>query len=838
MSVGRWEGRGRSGVAVGAMFAAVGVWLWPIGGGGKMPVGGDVTQFALGPMSVLSRALRSGHLPVWNDLWGYGFPGIGESQMGVYYPPHWLLYGLLPLEAGFTTSLVLHTLWAGLGAYFACRRFGASDLGAALGGFAFATCGFFFIHLPHHWASTTGSWLPWAWGLAWSVSRGEGKARDPYFLAVVLTLQLLPGHFQLAFGTQVGVLVLAAARAGELVAARSGRVGGVVRTLAALGSAFLLGALQVWPTLRLARLAGAWRDFEYLSGFAASPVHLVTFLTPGLFEISPLWRPVVWDPFHTSPEEYLGFVGVVPLFLALGAVATGWRRSAAVRALGLVAGFTVLLGLGPYVPGFRILCQAPGFSFFRAPARWFLPASFALCALAALGLDGLSHWRRPARGIVLFVIFGTALPALVVFSIEAGLASASRPGWPSVAAIYARSLDALPWHEPATFARVVQAAGRPFHDHRVEETWARQGVELRTAPRPVFAAQRFAIYREELTVSALVFGLLLALAALRDRGRLKAGLVALAFFELWWLGRHRRWDLGPVAPLAAQSPLLRQLARAPHGQRTVDPLRNLPMVVGSAPVSAYRTLDLLALGSLTALAGELPVRGRDPGPILGAIRATGVGVRVFDPGSVQDLDRLGSAWPGPLERVDDPTLAGWLLGRDWVAQQGGKGATFGVGRVPGAPSRGWLVPLTDGSRAAILGEWSGNPARVLDALKGATPLEVRAPAADHREVRFRCDGPALVVLSELADPQWLPEFVSPGGTPQPTPLLRAFGRANQGAWQAVRVPGRGDWTLRLRYRAYDVEQGLAVSGLAWLLLAGLWSRHGRGPDQTRGEGDT
>ncbi len=814
------------------MLAAIGVWLWPIGVGGRMPVGGDVTQFALGPLSVLSRSLRSGRLPLWNDLWGYGFPGIGESQMGVYYPPHWVFYGLLPLETGFTASLVLHTFWGGLGAYFACRRFGASDPGAALGGFAFASCGFFFIHLPHHWASTTGSWLPWAWGLAWSVLRGEGRARDPYLLAVVLTLQLLPGHFQLAFCTQVGVLVLAAAQTGESLAAGSTRVPGLVKTLAALGSSFLLSAMQVWPTLRLARLVGGRRDFEYLSGFAASPLHLVTFLTPGLFEISPLWRPVVWDPFHTSPEEYLGFIGVVPLFLALGAVGTGVRRSAGVRALSAVAVVTVLLGLGPYVPGFRFLCATPGFSFFRAPARWFLPASFALCALAATGLDGVGHWRRPGRAILRFVVVGTAIPVLVLLSIETAIASTSRPGWPTVAALYARTLDALPWHEPSAFVRMVRAADRPFVDHRVEEAWARQGVSLKAAPRPVFAGQRLAIYRQELTASVLVFGVLLGLATLGDRGRLKAGLVALAFFELLWLGRQRRIDLGPVAPLAAQSPILERLARAPRGQRTMDPLRNMPMVVGSAPVSAYRTLDLPALGSLTALAGELPVRGRDPGPILGAIRAAGVGVRVFDPGSVQELDRQGSAWPGPLDRVNDPTLAGWLLGKDWVAQQGGRATTFGVGRVPGIPARGWLVPLTGESRAAILGVWSGNPSRVLDALRGAAPLDVLAADAGHREVRFRCDGPALVVLSELADPQWHAGFVTPGGARRPTPLLRAFGRSNQGAWQAVQVSGRGNWTLRLRYRAYDVEQGLAVSGAAWTLLAWLWLRRGRGPELT------
>src|SRR4051794_6398030 len=101
------------------MLIAVAAWLWPIGFGAMMPVGGDVTQFSMGLMAVLGRALRAGRLPLWNDLWGFGFPGLAESQMGVYYPPHALLYRVLTTEAAYTVSLVAHTSWAALGCFWA-----------------------------------------------------------------------------------------------------------------------------------------------------------------------------------------------------------------------------------------------------------------------------------------------------------------------------------------------------------------------------------------------------------------------------------------------------------------------------------------------------------------------------------------------------------------------------------------------------------------------------------------------------------------------------------------------------------------------------------------------
>ncbi len=75
--------------------------------------------------------------------------------------------------------------------------------------------------------------------------KGEGRPRRPAcLLASVLAVQVLPGHFQLAFTTEVGVLVLALAsargawiRAGmvareqELTTLLEQRTGGGVPTL-------------------------------------------------------------------------------------------------------------------------------------------------------------------------------------------------------------------------------------------------------------------------------------------------------------------------------------------------------------------------------------------------------------------------------------------------------------------------------------------------------------------------------------------------------------------------------------------------------------------------------
>ena len=401
-----------------AVLAALLAWLWPIGIGGKMPVGGDVTQFFLGLMGFLSESLRDGRVPVWNDLWGYGFPGLAESQMGVFYPPHALLYGHLNTETAYVISLVLHTLWGGLGTFWASRRMGISRVGSALAAFSWSACGFFLIHLAHPWGYTTGCWMPWAVGLAWSILAPGAPSLHGrrLLLSLVLVLQVLPGHFQLAFQTQVvlGLMVLWAiaehwgAGLGARRRGEAGRAGPVLRK----GRRHRPGGgrrLTPWRRSSSGRRPGLqnWPVPDTISNiYPASPVtpfHLVNFVAPGLFHRSPTWRPLVWDPFHAMPEECLTYIGLVPLFLAVMAMLREFRRDPAVRLLTILALITLVLGLGPYAPGFRSLIALPGFYFFRAPARWSLTMALALAMLAGKGFDRWPEWSRTARSLRWFV---------------------------------------------------------------------------------------------------------------------------------------------------------------------------------------------------------------------------------------------------------------------------------------------------------------------------------------------------------------------------------------------------------------------------------------------------
>lgn len=796
-----------------ALSAALLVWLWPIGPGGKMPVGGDATSFSIGLMAVLRNAIRAGRLPLWNDLWGYGFPGVAESQMGVFYPPHLVLYGFLPVEAAYTGSLVAHTVWGGLGAWWAGRRFGVSISGAALGAFAWATCGFFVIHLPHQWGYTTGAWMPWALGLAHPLAVGEVNRRNVPALAAVLAIQALPGHFQLAFTTQVGVLVLALWSLTERPEARRKGVQALAAILLALALAALLAAAQLMPTFRLARLADTRRDFEYLSGFAVPPVHLISYVAPGLFHHSPLWRPLAWDLWHTSPEEHLGYVGLAPLFLALGAVRWLWRRDREVRLLTMLAVVALFLSLGPYAPGFTSLIRLPGFSFFRAPARWTLILCLALAILAGKGFDSLPTWPRPRRSLLRFVAAAIVAPTLVVLGVELAFVSTERPGWSPVVRALEWSMNQLPWSGDPSFRDALRQSRRPqLNDPRVPAGLVREGFPMSTASERSLSHQRFPIYWHEWRETALILAALVTTLPLSRRGRPWTALAVITCIDMLMLCRHRPIDLAPIRPLTAQSTVLARLASKPRGSRTIDDLRNLSMIAGAAPVAAYRTLDLPSLESLAWLASSSTAQVETRAA---AMRASGSAWQLIGPTPL-----TATPTDSRSEPIDDPGLAAWLLGRPWFESMDNPPRTFLLCHATAEPARAWFLPI---EAATGLNLDPKDLAGVLRVMSLARPIKANSPAPERVEISISVNGPGFVVLSQLDYPEWRATLTGPDG-PQTVPIRRVFGRKGGGAWQAVEIPSTGSWSLRLDYDGRDVLLGLMISALAWplVVLAFAW----------------
>jgi hypothetical protein len=791
------------------MLLALAAWLWPIGLGGRMPVGGDVTRFSIGLMAELGRAYREGRLPLWNDLWGYGFPGLAESQMGVYYPPHLVLYGLLPTEVAYAASLLLHTVWGALGTYWAARRFGAGRIGSALGGFAWAASGFFVIHLPHQWGYTVGSWMPWAWGLAWPLVREAASLKQVLTLAAVLALQILPGHFQLAFITEVGVLGLALW--GLLERPAGGKA--AVRAAAGIGLALLavapLDAMQLWPTYELARLAESRRDSEYLSGFAASPLHLVSYVAPGLFHRSPLWRPVAWDPFHTSPEEHMAYIGLVPLLLAAGELWRSWRREPAVRALGWLAVGSLVLSLGPYLPGFESLIQLPGFSFFRAPARWSLATELALALLAARGLSAVvrGDWQEIGGFLVGATLVATLLAASVAGLAELALRSLRYPASHALPSALEGLMAWTPWKGRAMLRDSLVRVQGPADDPLILAGLLRRGEDPSTAR---LLPSRRQVYVEELAPTALVAATLVLAGALgmRRRSVLVGGLLLVTSAELVAFGHLLRpVETGPIRSLVAQSPILSLMAQSPRGTRVADGQGNLAMIAGMAPLPPYRTLDRPVHERLTGALNEPPLVF--PRRRFSVGRLLGIGLHVYAQIDVAPYLRGGvidTPWSAPREIVDRE-LARWTYGSKGLAILGPEATDFRLWESYYQPTRGWFLPAGVPVSEELASEW--------------VSLPWRSPTPGWIEVDVTADRPGSVLVTVLDDPEWQATWIARSG--EPGSATEAVKSGIGEGWVVCEIPGPGPWTLRLTYRGRAAYRGLGVSIVSWMVWGSLFA---------------
>jgi len=389
-------------------LAALGFFWRIIWGGSWMPAdGGDLASFLYPTYRFTAQSFRQGIIPLWNPHLYGGAPFIGDIQAGLLYPVNVLAFFLArPLTYPTMEWLsIFHFWWAGAGMYLLLRlnrwREGEAQLSrwaSLAGALAFMFSDGFLTHFGNLNLIAVASWLPWVF---WAYLRGIGDQRLEIRWAVVAGVLLagatLAGHAQvtlfiaLALGLYTVLETYLALRQGASGQATSSFVSLLSRRLVYLFTcclvAVLLAAVVLLPALELTRHSAraAW-DYQQTVGYSLSPAQWIGLLIPGFFGRGPQFHWGLW------PRVEVGYLGVLPLILALLAMMRGRPRR--VWALLGLAVVTFLIALGIYsLPHGWLTRLVPGFGQFRAPARLVLVMDFGLAALAALGLDALLRSR-------------------------------------------------------------------------------------------------------------------------------------------------------------------------------------------------------------------------------------------------------------------------------------------------------------------------------------------------------------------------------------------------------------------------------------------------------------
>lgn len=219
------------------------------------------------------RVLAEGEIPTWNPYVFCGQPIAGNPQYLLFYPPNTLRSLLTPgptpwnTNVGIVILLMLHSLWAGLGAYLLGRAHSLSRAASfCAGAFFVFSAPFTQRLLLHHHLVMVISWLPWTWLALRNVMHATDTRRAAgwcVLLGLSFGMAILAGSPQMTFlvGMSLGLYWLIM-RVQDLFADwRRGKTGeglrGIARdvalgTLAVALSAAIAAAL-VLPAIGLAR---------------------------------------------------------------------------------------------------------------------------------------------------------------------------------------------------------------------------------------------------------------------------------------------------------------------------------------------------------------------------------------------------------------------------------------------------------------------------------------------------------------------------------------------------------------------------------------------------------
>jgi hypothetical protein len=413
-----------------AMLLAALFW-WPLVCGGGL-VGGDVYSYYLPQKVIYAQHLHRLELPLWNERAGNGYPIVGESQTGAFYPVHALLYGLLDVNTAYNWDHLLHYV---LAFFFTClyaRAIGLKAWSASLTALTFVYA-WFPPRCCWEWAIVGGAWMPAAF---WCVERFLSTLRGRFLIALttVVALQLLAGHFNLAFLTLLAlvpyILLRVIFHAPGAETPSPHRAACVLLPLAAVVCAFGVAAVQLAPT---------WELKEVSQRAAPGPNHQLEHGSIPVWYWSQAVRPWYWyslannrDDALRESEAELGaktnqveaqlYFGMIPLVLALAEVLYAIRKRDRLSLIWCALAISALL----YTPGWflGVTRHIPGFDFFQGPGRYGVITTLGVAVLAGKSVDRLRSTGTLWLSLPLLVGFAAAMwTALALTSQAEQLAS-------------------------------------------------------------------------------------------------------------------------------------------------------------------------------------------------------------------------------------------------------------------------------------------------------------------------------------------------------------------------------------------------------------------------------
>lgn len=347
--------------------------------------------------------MKNGELPLWNPYNFSGYPLLANFQSAVFYPLNLIMF-VLPFEYGWTALIISQPLLAFVFMFLYLRNLKLTLYGSFIGSIAFSFSGFFVSWLEWGNVASTGLWLPLVLlaidKIVQKTKKQNARTNKIWYGVFVLSLTsaFFAGHLQTFFYLFLVSFAYLILRWFEFKRSLK-----VILLFAVNYLLFtVLTAVQWIPTLQFVNLSA--RSIDQISteieGWFVPWQNMTQFIAPDFFG-----NPATlnyWGVWNYG--EFIGYVGILPLMLALGVLL--FKREKVVLFFGFVLLLGIIFAFPSYISNIPFRFDLP-FVSTSQPTRIIFVISLALSILSGIGFD--YFLKNPKKFLLPLLIIGISI---------------------------------------------------------------------------------------------------------------------------------------------------------------------------------------------------------------------------------------------------------------------------------------------------------------------------------------------------------------------------------------------------------------------------------------------
>tara|TARA_Y100000768_G_scaffold388432_1_gene384316 strand:- start:129 stop:2747 length:2619 start_codon:yes stop_codon:yes gene_type:complete len=335
---------------------------------------------------------KSEDYPYWFPWMMGGVPSVHSAQnISDYYPPNYIMKFLHSIGLPWFWNYIFHLLFAAIGMYLLCVRLKLSRFASSLSSLGFAVTPYMTGMLVHGHGSQvmTLCYMPWVF-YAYIKLKDRQSIKNISILALLLALQLLRGHVQMAYYTWLMLAILIVIDlVYEFFVKKNKEIKWVIYTFISLCLGFICSLSLYIPILSYTPFStrsageGNGAGLDYVTAYSFSLGEIATFFMPSFYGFGEVtyWGTM---PFTSFPH----YMSVIMLAIAFyGIIRYKWTRFKIFSILCIV--FFLVLSFGKnFIEFYKFFYNyLPFFSKLRNPAFLLIIVQFCTMILSGMGLS-------------------------------------------------------------------------------------------------------------------------------------------------------------------------------------------------------------------------------------------------------------------------------------------------------------------------------------------------------------------------------------------------------------------------------------------------------------------